>query len=65
MDINDLIISLGGVDRILKPAPANATIQEIEAHIIESVIMIEGNTKPTAQAVLDEKTAYEATLIAQ
>ena len=56
MDINDVIISLGGVEQILKASPINPTDEELQFHIDNNVI---GN-RPSLQAVKDKIAYFEA-----
>lgn len=47
MDYNDVIISLGGVERITAPGPLTLSDAELEAHIADNVV----GTKPSVAAV--------------
>jgi hypothetical protein len=56
MDYNDVIISLGGVDRIIAPAALTLTDVELEAHIATNVV----GTKHSVSAVKAQVPVLEA-----
>ena len=56
MDYNDVIISLGGVDRITAPAALTLTDAELEAHIANNVV----GTKHSVSAVKAQVSVLEA-----
>ena len=56
MDYNDVIISLGGVDRITAPAALSLTDAELEAHIANNVV----GTKHSVSAVKAQVSVLEA-----
>jgi hypothetical protein len=56
MDYNDVIISLGGVERILAPGLLTLTDVELEAHIATNVV----GTKHSVSAVKAQVSVLEA-----
>jgi hypothetical protein len=56
MDYNDVIISLGGVDRITAPAALTLTDAELEAHIANNVV----GTKHSVSAVKAQVPVLQA-----
>jgi len=67
MDYNDVIISLGGVERILAPAALTLTDSELEAHINKNVIGIKHSVNdvktqiPVLQAQIEASKAQVKT----
>lgn len=56
MDYNDVIISLGGVERITAPGPLTLSDAELEAHIADNVV----GTKPSVTAVKAQVPVLQA-----
>jgi hypothetical protein len=56
MDYNDVIISLGGVERITAPGPLTLTNAELEAHIANNVV----GTKHSVTAVKAQVPVLQA-----
>jgi multidrug resistance efflux pump len=56
MDYNDVIISLGGVERITAPAALTLTDAELEAHIANNVV----GTKHSVSSVKAQVAILEA-----
>ncbi len=56
MDYNEVIISLGGVERILVAGPLSLTDAELEAHIANNVV----GTKHSVSAVKAQVSVLEA-----
>ena len=56
MDYNDVIISLGGVERITAPAPLTLTDSELEAHIANNVV----GTKHSVASVKAQVSVLQA-----
>jgi len=56
MDYNEVIISLGGVERILVAGPLTLTDAELEAHIVNNVV----GTKHSVSAVKAQVPVLQA-----
>ena len=56
MDYNDVIISLGGVERITAPGPLTLSDTELEAHITDNVV----GTKHSVAAVKAQVPVLQA-----
>jgi hypothetical protein len=57
MDMNDVIISLGGVERITAPLGIDATDEQLAAHLASNVL---GDNVPTLAQVKAQIPVYQA-----
>jgi hypothetical protein len=57
MDMNDVIVSLGGVERITAPLGIDATDEQIADHLANHVV---GSVVPTLEQVKAQVVVYQA-----